>query len=494
MWRSVLAAALALTAGMAAAQAPAPAPAPGWSAAPWLEDLAQMRTALDERYANLDWLREERELDLDALFERARTTLGAARSDQEARAVFDRIVQRIADGHVALSWPRPAAAAQGAQAGPAPAAAPPPATPAAFCARLGYDARQASAGTGPALAGYRALEGDNVFPAGTIRVSGRLVGVVRIGVFQPQGYPAACEAAAAALGTPLDRPCDSACEDAILTAAYRRLTGDLQARLTALRAAGAAALLVDIANNGGGSEWAETAARTLSPGPLTSARRGFVRGAHWARQWRELAVRLRGAAAAATPADRARLLGLAAEAEAAQRVAETPCPPGGAGCTRLGTAGFATGLIGTLPAGSLAGRDWAPYVFNPAQFDYRDGVWAGPLLVLVDGETWSAAEQFAALLQDNRAAIVLGARTGGAGCGHTYGGTPVTLARSGAVLRVPDCVRFRRDGSNEVRGILPDVALPIRSNDGARFRARLIEAALPEALARASALARETRR
>jgi hypothetical protein len=47
---------------------------------------------------------------------------------------------------------------------------------------------------------------------------------------------------------------------------------------------------------------------------------------------------------------------------------------------------------------------------------------------------------------------------------------------------------LRADGSNEVRGILPDLAIPWRANDGRAFRARLLEAALPAAIARARAL------
>jgi len=34
--------------------AAAPAGAQGWDATPWREDLAQMRAALEEKYANLD--------------------------------------------------------------------------------------------------------------------------------------------------------------------------------------------------------------------------------------------------------------------------------------------------------------------------------------------------------------------------------------------------------------------------------------------------------
>jgi C-terminal processing protease CtpA/Prc len=110
--------------------------------------------------------------------------------------------------------------------------------------------------------------------------------------------------------------------------------------------------------------------------------------------------------------------------------------------------------------------------------------------VLVNQETWSAAEEFAAILQDNNAAVVLGTRTGGAGCGYTHGGTPTKLKNSGAVLKLPDCVRFRADGSNEVRGIIPDEVVPMRPDDGQHFNAGLIARKLPAAIARAQSLER----
>ena len=304
---------------------------------------------------------------------------------------------------------------------------------------------------------------------------------------------ASCSAseALAALAIPLDQPCDEACDNRIVTEAYRLLGILMRDRLDRLRAAGARVLIVDITGNGGGSEWTEAAARMLSRRPLQSARLGFVRGPHWERQWRALAERLRAAAASADPADRQRLLGWAAEADAARGEARRRCPPtGDPACPWLGRAGFSTGLVGRATSGRFAGKDWAVHVFNPAQHTYVDGAWDGPVIVLTDQETWSAAEQFAALLQDNGAALIVGARTGGSGCGHTWGGTPTRLTNSGATLELPDCVRFRADGSNEVRGIIPDLLLPWRANDGRAFRARMLEAALPEAIIRAEALYR----
>jgi hypothetical protein len=77
--------------------------------------------------------------------------------------------------------------------------------------------------------------------------------------------------------------------------------------------------------------------------------------------------------------------------------------------------------------------------------------------------TWSAAEEFAAVLQDNRAALIVGAPTGGADCGHTDGGTPTTFAQSREVLKLPDCVRLRATattGSNDTKSFLEHRRLP----------------------------------
>ncbi|HEX8653639.1 MAG TPA: S41 family peptidase [Allosphingosinicella sp.] len=483
MRRGLLAAAAA---GFILASSPAPAQPQAFSPEPWLADLAEARTALTTRYANLEWLLTERELDLGALFGRAEAALRGARSEAEAMAILNRLVQRIGDGHVTLSWRRPLAPAAAPAASTNP---PPPPTAEAFCRAQGYSSAPDGPGLGPSLPGYTPLFEGDLLPAGTVRVGATRAGILRIALFEPRASSRLCLESVAALAFPLDRPCDRECAGLLAAEAYRRLGVAMEDRLLRLRAEGARILIVDLTGNGGGSEWAEAAARMLSRRPLRSARLGFVRGEHWERQWRETAARLRTAAENAAPADRTRLLAWAAEAEAAEAEARRRCPPtGDPACPWLGRAGFATGLVGEAPAGAFDGRDWAAHVFTPARHSYRDGAWDGPVIVLVDQDTASAAEEFAAILQDNRAALILGSRTAGLGCGHTSGGTPTRLPNSGATLTIPDCARFRADGSNEVRGILPDQVLPWRANDGRAFRARMLEQALPEAVARARAL------
>ena len=138
-----------------------------------------------------------------------------------------------------------------------------------------------------------------------------------------------------------------------------------------------------------------------------------------------------------------------------------------------------TGILASSDAESLRGKPWAPDVFTPMEFHYRDGVWNGPLIVAVDSGTGSASEEFAAELQDNHAALIVGEATVGAGCGHTDGGTPTTLKNSHAVLELPDCARIRADGSNEVRGVRPDVLIGWREKDGPGRRAADFAEMLP---------------
>ena len=431
---------------------------------------------------NLEWLTEQREVSLDRWFERLAGDIRKGQSDADARRALDGLIERFNDGHVALRWPS-AAPAESAPARPARAAL--PGTPAAFCAAQRYDAGQVSVGTAAALPGYRAIEGGGPFGAGVVRNGDRTIGVVRIGVFSPQGYPMLCEQAVANMEIKIGQPCDAVCEDRILTEAYRLLTLGLMVSLERLRAAGADVLLVDLTRNGGGSEWAEAAARMVSSRSLKSAPLMVMRDEAWVKRWRDLSTKLRAQVRSAPSQDRSLLLDLAKRADA---TADGLRPCSEYTCPRLAQSGYASGLIDALPAGRLDGKPWAAEVFSAAQFPYHDGVWQGPVIVLVDSETWSAAEQFTALLRDNDAAIVMGTRTGGAGCGHLYGKVPVTLLHSRAMLELPNCARLRKDGSNEVSGIVADVATGVRWNDGAKFAGQLTAARLPEAVAQAEAL------
>lgn len=85
------------------------------------------------------------------------------------------------------------------------------------------------------------------------------------------------------------------------------------------------------------------------------------------------------------------------------------------------------------------------------------GLYDGPLFVIVDGGSASATEQFATLLELNKAATLVGEKTYGAGCGYTNGGIKVYLENTHLRIFMSDCMRSRADGENELAGIEPQI-------------------------------------
>jgi len=455
-----------------------------WDPAPWIADLDQVRETFLTKYANLEWAVFQREADLPQLFADTEARINRATNDWEARSAFERLARKLGDGHVVFDWPR----SGGHQVATA-------TTPQEQCTALGYDARIRAVPLAANSVGYQALSTpqSGEFPAGVISSGSRRIGVLQIGVFTPQGFPALCQSALRELAIAADKPCDDACGDRIEAWASDQLTRDLAAQLRALKDAGAAVLVVDVAANGGGSEWAEAVARMVTPIRLRSEEMEFVRGEHWGKSFAEDEALLRRFADGASGPDRALLLKLADEVETRRKVALTPCDSAplwrGArpACSWLGRGFYGSGLLASADPSQLRGKPWATLLFTPMEFPYEEGLWKGPLIVLVDRNTGSAASEFAAVLQDNHAAIIMG-EPAGAGCGHTNGGTPTTLANSKATLEVPDCARLRADGSNEVMGIQPDVLVAFSGVDGAHLGGVRFMAKLPDAVERAVGL------
>jgi len=450
----------------------AAAPAFAYDPAPWIEDARQIRAALGSRYANLEWLTVDRGLNLDASFKALEAGLAKTASDAEARALVDRALSSLADGHVQVDW---------SPAAPAPKVAVPAALPCAD--QRPFRPRPPVASGLPGWTPLDAGEGAREFPGGLIMVEGQKIGVVQINIFMAD--PDVCAAAAAKLKLPMDKPCDGDCEGKLDTAVYQELTDRFAGRLSTVKAAGAQVLMIDLAGNGGGREWAEIAARMVTPIRLNSAPTRLVRSPQAADQLDALALDIemnvggeRGAAKAALLAEAKTLRDRAAEAR-------KPCVEGQA-CAPLVQAGYSSGVRASADPTALAGKPWGQSVFQPLKWTWREGVWNGPLIVLVDGKSASASEEFAAMIQDNRAGIILGSPTLGAGCGHATAAGPVVLKNSGGRLSLPDCLRLRADGSNEIGGVEPDVLVGFRGTDGAALKARRLAPRLPEAVRRAT--------
>jgi hypothetical protein len=446
---------------------------------PWLEDLAQMRQAFSEKYANLEWAVFDRQIDLTGLFSDAKNRVEGAGNDAEARAAFDRLIRQIGDGHVQLQWPKSRVTDLTKMVNP--------------CA--GYNSSNGGPLVAALVPGYVALETPQsaTFPAGVITLGRRRVGVLKIKSFDPSATPGLCQGALAALSIQADASCDDDCSERIDAWAQTRMNQEFIDQLEALKATKIDALLVDILGNGGGTEWASAAARMLTPIRLKSSAYRFMRGPHWEKTFGDLEDNLRKAALSARPEDRVLLLKFASQAAKSKLDAARHCDAAPFWEGKRPTCNF----LGEGPVfmhspdpNTLRGKPWAQLIFSPMKYQFSEGVWRGPLIILVDSGTASASEGFAAELQDNHAALIMGEHTYGAGLGYTEGGNPTTLKNTKAVLQLPDCVGLRADGSSTIRGVVPDLLVGFHRMDGPRLKALAVFAALPEALDRVVARAK----
>lgn len=466
----------------------------GYEPEPWLRDLDALERHMGLVYANLEWVVERRGLELPVLDRRTRRAIEGAGSRRAARTALGDFVEAFDDPHLRIERPPPAWLAGlpgiggdggGGESGEEPAL-PPEASGREVCRHLGYQDDDHGFGFDvEALPGWSALPDDGAFPSGTFWLhDGRRAGILRIAQFGEDRYLSACAEAWEAEAGDRRGSCGGECLGEFRRRASDRLARRVSDRVRELRAAGIDAIVVDVTGNGGGSEWVDPVTRIFSDRPLRAMR---VAGVRHPRSLEPAAERLAVVDSLLTEPDfgresrallelaRGRLASVLAEIEA-------PCDrsPIWRGrdpeCRQTITAPtYATGVFDHLPEDALADVPARADLYAPFGRDVPVGTWSGPLYVLADGGSASATEAFVAMLKDNGAATVIGERTYGAGCGYTDGGLPIELPNSRLVVWMPDCARYRIDGTNEIEGIEPDVALPWSELDGAERARALVE-------------------
>lgn len=473
-----------LSAAFAAVIALADAPAPE-TTDPWLADLGTLETGLARSYANFEDNLRERSTDLTAIDRQARASLAAARDDTARRAALAAVVDAFRDPHLRIDW-------DGGGHDDAPIACP-----------VDVRARQDGGGLRfDRLDGYAPLESEHGrdFRAGVYRRPGTRTryGILRIGLFTEAAFGRLCVAGAQAAGIEPDRPCDDACATKLEQAVGSRLNDALVRVLDELRAAGAQRIVVDVTDNSGGSDWVEAVARIVG-GPLRPERVGMLRHAAWRQYVDEKLVETDAQISTSADSERPRLAALRTAMAADRAALADDCDLSRAWTDRDLALGNTPLPCSTIVVGSLHSVGFLPPAAVRREGDaasgarqlverrygaYRERKLGVPIVVLVNENTHSAAELFAAVLQDAKRATIAGMPSPGAGCGHyTRAGTSFALPHAGATVGTPDCVRLRADGSSERRGVVPDVFVPWAPSDSAYQRAQKAAAAL-EALDR----------
>jgi hypothetical protein len=460
-------------------------PGSAFDAKTWLDDFDQLRAEMSGHYSDLDYAVEGRHMDLPALRRETETKLRNSCNEGEARKALESFLNSFGDGHLQIEWPK----------APSQLSATSSSDTSALCGRLGYKKPEWKPGIDFALLPqFQNIggEGSEQFPGGILRVNEKTnLGVIRIPIFREQQYLSFCQQVVQEMHLLETESCDSECETKITTEISNRLIATIAKRSALLGAAGASAILVDLTHNDGGSDWADAVVRTLSPTPLREADWGFIKHEHWTK---ELQDRLsdaeadlkngRGSDDILRKAATRLQSGIARSQE---KCDSTSVWDDNRLTCSLVVSGllYSTGILPYATPGSFAQLQSRTVLFRPLRYVYTESTARLPLYVAVDAHTWSSAEYFAFLLQDNAAATILGQVTGGAGCGFNNGVIPTTLKNSHARVKMPDCVHFRKDGSNANAGVTPDTLVPWSAHDSEYIRAQK----LFDALLRVAALA-----
>lgn len=470
---------LIITADRGAGQVPPQRP---FNRDDWLADYQFLKRELERHYSHLAWFGSPQSgANLAALDSATGGALSRATTDAEASAAIARFVGGFRDGHfAATAAPRPAGNAL---------QEPPPVERAAnartACAAFGYAPVTRVAFSLPfeSLPGFELIS-DGVttpFRSGAIAQGGRRFGIVRIARFRPAEFPAVCERTWRALRSRHIEPTAAAVRGHV-AAEWLHALGT---RLRELRAKRVDALIVDVGGNGGGNDLGDWAVRLFTHSSVHSAPLLLSASAVAVPYFDEQIDALRHTQEAEVPLSAATRAALQrAESEFRQRkqdVGGEQCDMswvwheqrawGTSPCTNLIASGFASGALDYVEPDRLDARA-AGALYWPAIADPERGAWDGPAYVLTDTSTGSAAEMFVALMRDRGIAKTVGRRTFGLGCGFLDYGGPVVLPRSQLAFNVPNCVRLRKDGTDEVAGIAPD--LPVGPLDGESMRGRAL--------------------
>ena len=463
------------------------APAPEFDPKPWLADFAALKAGMEDRYANLAWFASPAGgIDLPALERQTAKALAAASNDREARRIILDFVAAPGDGHFS---PQPDDPPTGNAHAEPEAIALNPDDPVSGCAALGYGPRGRIPFSLPfeSLPGFQ-LQADGLakgFRAGIlpVRPGGRL-GIVRISEFRETGTIWACMEGWLALAK-MHKTIDT---QSVQDAAQDQWFRQMSATLHGFAAAGVAAVVIDIGNNSGGNDLADWLPRLFTDRPVHSARMFVARSPAVAGYMDEELDGLRKPLP--TPTDAAAHQALAHqaldqaiagfEAEKSALSAhgcdmswvwreQRPWQPD-APCSRLVDVGSAAGARDYL-APHIFATDIAKRIYWAAVADDYIGAWTGPVYVVTDAHSYSAAELFASSVQFNHIAKTVGQRTAGDGCGFVTDIPPLVLPNSRMAFRIPNCVRLRADGTDEVAGVPANLPVAPIKDESPRARA-----------------------
>ncbi len=433
----------------------------------WLKDYEAMKKYMSEAYANLEWARKK--IDLVELDKKTIEELKKVASDQEAKQVLDKFLKTFQDGHLKLTEVK----TESNQSNNETQSFSPDTPGNKVCSEIGFKFRfNRFSLPFENIPNYQIISTNkDYFLSGIFSLqNGKRFGVLNINLFSHTGFWNNCLETWEEFRTKLTEDCKGECLEKFYFAAANHLSTKLTEQIKVLQENKIDILIVDIGGNGGGTNWVEPAARIISPKPIQSTFFSFIRHPHWVKILEENLQTISDDLARKDLTKQQINYLKTAKSLIEKHLAEAknPCDRmhfwitivEQKNCTLLNTTpALTSGVFEKISSKEIANLKSKDILFKSNDYEFEESVYKGKLIVLVDRKTASAAENFASYIQATKSGAVIGEKTLGAGCGYVNGGTQYFLPNSKLKLDMPDCVRYRADGVNEVEGIKPDVQL-----------------------------------
>ena len=432
----------------------------------WLDDFEILKKEMALGYANLKYATEKENIDLVKLNKKTILKLKKAETIEEAQIATKDFLKTFDDGHLRariLEVPNEIKnetfendKLKNTDSG------------AIALKKMGFENRKYKNRIKyDSVPGFSSLNNEqNPFPASIIKRDKEIIGIIRIGFLGHWRYWDSALSVWESYKQTFKGECDGDCQWSFQEELEKELTSKIIDRINKLKSKNISKLLIDVSSNGGGSEWGHAVAELFTTKHLKGAKSSFIKHKHWEEILKiylnnvdtdlantelkeELILKLKNF--------KVLILDLITQCENNCTV-ENIWNEQDLNCFDLIAHPFSASLPFDILKDPQVEELNSKYSLNTYRFlAYKKGVYDGPLFIVQDTYSASATEEFSSLLQSNNAGVIVGENSMGLGCGYSNGGIKIELKNIALSVSMPDCVRYRKDGKNEIYGIKPDI-------------------------------------
>lgn len=421
----------------------------------YVDDFNKLLEELNSGYANLSYTIKDKKFDFTECTRQTRLKLAKAKSKNEALQIFQNYLKKFDDEHLVLQKfsPKSHLTSQTSHQDET----------SSVLEKLGFRKE-----VNEFYIKYDSISNaeplqinGNPFPMAIIKEKNNKLGIIRIEFFSHEFY---WETAERIWNNYKDEErgiCDFDCQDKFLFEIELELIDRFKQCINLFDLIDVDGLVLDISNNGGGTEIAYAFANIISEEHLKNPPFYITSHAHWMKNIKDDLKLIEHDLVNSEPSSEIyeELKSLEEKALVLLDSLNVNRHPNNR-INKLIKHEYRDNFSKTLLEYSKLTNLKSKQILNTARFQpYEKVVFDKPIYIVQNENTASAAEGFSSLLQFNDSATINGEKSYGVGCGYTNGGIKVELQSINSLVKIPDCVRLRKDGENEKQGVIPDISV-----------------------------------